>query len=120
VHALPSSQAVPSGTARLVHLPLVGSHVLEWHGSVAPQVTATVPTQLPAWQAYESHLLLPVHGAPSGTARAEQVPVVGSHEAVWQASAAGQLIGVPTQRPAWQAYVSHPLVPGHGVPSGAG
>jgi hypothetical protein len=93
VHALPSLQEVPLASAGFEHVPVDGLQVpATWHWSLATHVTATVPTHVPAWQAYASHMLLPVHAVPSAAAGLEHAPVVGSHvPAAWQASLAVQV-----------------------------
>jgi hypothetical protein len=48
VHRLPSLHVVPSFFAGLEHLPVAGAQVpIEWHWSLARQVTGLAPTQLP-------------------------------------------------------------------------
>src|SRR5215813_9824524 len=60
VQASPSSQAVPSGAAGLVHAPVAGSQVpAVWHWSRAAQATAAgVVPQVPPAQAAARHLLV--------------------------------------------------------------
>jgi hypothetical protein len=49
--ALPSSQAVPSGFAGLLHVPVPGEHVpMSWHWSLAVHGTGLLPVQAPAKQ----------------------------------------------------------------------
>src|SRR5712691_514515 len=80
VQAFPSSQAVPSGLAGLLHIPVVGSQVpASWHWSSAVQVTGLVPMHCP-----DSHASLCVQAfpslqvVPSGFAGLLHIPVVGS------------------------------------------
>ena len=67
-HLFAPVQAVPSGA--LVcgeHVPVPAEQVpATWQTSVAVQVTAFVPVQVPFWHANESHLLLPGHIVPLG------------------------------------------------------
>ena len=61
MQASPSSQAVPSGTDGLEHVPVAGSQEpAAWHWSEAVQATGFEPAQTPAWQAS-----LCVHALPS-------------------------------------------------------
>jgi hypothetical protein len=74
-------QVVPTFAGGLEQMPVVASHVpATWQPSLAVQVTEGVPVHTPATQAYESHLLGPVHGVESGfCVGAEHIPVPGAH-----------------------------------------
>jgi hypothetical protein len=78
--------AVPSGAAGLLHAPVVGSHVpATWQASLAVQVTALDPVQVPLAHANEvKQGLPPVQAVPSDAVGFEQAPVAGSHvPAAW-------------------------------------
>jgi hypothetical protein len=79
VHASPSLQAVPSGAAGLLQLPVAGLQTpASWHASLAEQVTGFAPLQVPAWQASVwVHAFPSLHAVPSGAAGLLQLPVAG-------------------------------------------
>src|SRR5439155_9101147 len=80
--------------------------------------------QAPLWQTSLLVQALPsLHGVPLGAAGLEQVPVAGSQvPAVWQASTAVQVTGVPgMQAPAWQTSAPlHAFMSLHEVPLATG
>jgi hypothetical protein len=116
VQSLPSTQALPSGLAGLVHTPVAGLHApTSWHWSLAVQVTVAVGWQVPATQRSPLvHRLPSLQLVPSALAGLEQAPVAGSHPpASCQASLAVQVtVAVGWQAPATQR---SPLV--HRLPS---
>src|SRR5438046_8519389 len=94
-------------------LPVAGSHVpAGWHWSRAVQVTG-LPAQLPLWQVSVCVQALPsLHAVPSVAVGMEQLPVAGSHvPAVWHASRAVQVTGLPAQLPLWQVSVCVQALP---------
>ena len=103
---LPSLQLVPSARGAFEHDPLVGSHTPgPWQESVAGQDLGAPPEQVPAWQVSPVVQELPsLQVVPLATTGLVQLPLVGSQTpAVWQASVAAQVFGLPpTQAPAWQ------------------
>ena len=103
---LPSLQAVPLASGTFEHEPLVGSQTpAPWHELPAAQVFGTPPAQTPAWQVSPVvQKLLSLQVVPLATTGLVQLPLVGSQTpAVWQASVAAQVFGLPpTQAPAWQ------------------
>jgi hypothetical protein len=124
VHALPSSQTVPSGASGFEQVPFAGSHVpATWQASLAVQMTGSPPVHTPAWQASTSvHALPSSQPVPSGAVGFEQTPLVGSQvPTAWHASLAVQVTGFePTQAPAWQAYWrKQAFDPGQALPFGA-
>jgi hypothetical protein len=117
VHALPSLQAVPFGSAGGDgQVPATGSHVTAlWHASGAGHDTGFEPVHMPPWHASVCVQPLPsLHAVPLALVVAEQTPVAGLHVGtLWHASGAGpQSIDCPTQAPAWQ---TSPVV--HALPS---
>src|SRR5947208_497321 len=106
VHALPSSQLVPSGLAGLLQAPVAGLQVpAVWHWSEAVHTTRLAPTQAPAWQVSVCvHALASLQLVPLGLAGLLQTPDAGSQvPAVWHWLAAVHTTGLaPTQAPAWQ------------------
>src|SRR5947208_396069 len=106
VHALPSSQLVPSGLAGLLQAPVAGLQVpAVWHWLAAVHTTGLAPTQAPAWQVSLCvHALASLQLVPLGLAGLLQAPVAGSQvPAVWHWLAAVHTTGfAPTQAPAWQ------------------
>src|SRR5439155_27060159 len=108
VHALPSSQPLPSGLLWLLQVPVAGSQeagVWSW----SPQhTTGSAPTQMPRWQVSVRVQALPsLQEAPSGLAGLLQAPVAGLQvPAVWHWSEAAHTTGsVPTHAPATQVSV---------------
>jgi hypothetical protein len=81
VHALPSSQAVPSAADGFEQAPVAVSHVpAEWHWSEAAQVTGFEPVQTPLRHVSVCvHALLSLQGVNAGAIGFEQVPVAGLH-----------------------------------------
>ena len=80
VHALPSSQAVPSGAAGFEQMPVAGLHVpVSWHASLAVQMTGLEPVHAPETHASDwVHPLASLQVVPSAAGGFEQAPVVGS------------------------------------------
>ena len=71
VQTSPSLHAVPSGLAGFEQTPVAGLQLpAAWHWSLAVQVTAPPPTQVPAWQLSACVQALPsLHAVPSGAGR---------------------------------------------------
>src|SRR5262249_62094763 len=80
VQKAPSSQAVPSAFAGLVHVPVRALHVpAAWHWSEGAQTTGSVPRQTPASHtSLRVQALASLHGLPSSLGGFVQVPVAGS------------------------------------------
>jgi hypothetical protein len=119
VHALPSVQAVPSGSAEPLHVPVAGLHVwAPWHWS-ATQVFGLLPVQTPDWQVSVCvQALLSLHAVPFITGVCTQ-PDAGLQLSAVQGLLSSQLSAAlwqapPEQVPAcgWQASGD-----GHAVPS---
>jgi hypothetical protein len=81
VHASPSSHAVPSVRAGLLHVPVAGLQTpAAWHESLGTHVMGLLPTQTPVWQASVCvHASPSSHDEPSAAAGSLQVPVEGLH-----------------------------------------
>jgi hypothetical protein len=109
VHALLSSQVVPSSADGLEQAPVVVLQVpATWHWSLAVQMTA-VPRQTPAWQwSAVVQALVSLQVVVSLADGLEQAPVVGLQvPATWHWSLAVQTTAVPRQTPAshWSVVV---------------
>lgn len=103
VHALPSSHAVPSGSAGVEHMPVAGSHVpATWHESSGAHTTGAPAVQTPIWQVSAMVQPLPsLHAVPLDLAGFEHRPVAGSHvPAPWHWSRAVQTTPVHSDMPA--------------------
>ena len=102
VHALASTQAVPSGFGALVHCPFTGLQVEVMQAPDAGQTTGLAPRQTPDWQPSTwVQAFWSSQAEPFGLAGWLQRPVAGSHvPATRHASVAVQTIGaLPTQMP---------------------
>src|SRR5258706_485477 len=109
LHALPSSQGVPSGCVGFEQAPDVGLHVpTSWHGSLAAHATGLVPAQMPARHVSVCVQALPsLQAVPLGLLGLEQVPEVGLQvPGSWHWSLAVQTTGLaPAHTPPWQVSV---------------
>ena len=78
VQALPSLHADPLGLLGVEQIPVAVLQVpATWHWSLAAQMTAPAPVQVPAWQLSDCVQALPsLQVAPSGLFGLEQSPVV--------------------------------------------
>jgi hypothetical protein len=105
VHALPSSQDVPSSALGFEHVPVPGLQTpATWHWSLAVQTTGFEPTQMPVW--HESlcvHAFPSLQVVPSPAFGFEHIPVPGLQmPATWHWSLAAQITGFePVQTPLW-------------------
>src|SRR5437667_18610 len=81
VHASPSSQVAPFGSAGLEHAPVDGLHVpASWHWSSAVHATGATGTQVPAWHASPTvQASSSLQAVPFGFAGFEHAPVAGLH-----------------------------------------
>jgi hypothetical protein len=113
VHALPSSQAVPSTASGFEQVRVVGEQVpATWHWSSGTQSASVLQGQespdgehTPDWQASPVvHASPSSQGVPLATVGFEHVPVAGLHDPTsWQASAAVHVTKFPpTHAPATQ------------------
>ena len=104
LHALPSSQTVPSASGGLEHIPVATLQTpTSWHWSRAVQTMGSPGSQLPSIQTSPTvHALLSSHAEPKALTGLSQSPVSGAHTPMsWHWLRASQTTGLlPTQLPA--------------------